>query len=53
MPASLCPAQMIFIAACGRGLRRQSCILKNWPLKSEWPVSQSSRMIWMYSETYS
>ena len=53
MPASLCPAQMIFIGTCGRGLSRQSSIWKNLPFRSERPVSHSSRMTWMYSETYS
>ena len=28
MPVSLCPAQMIFMSACGRGLKRQSFMVK-------------------------
>ncbi|CKU23809.1 Uncharacterised protein [Mycobacterium tuberculosis] len=52
MPASLWPAQITFMSACGCGLMRQSSILKCSPLKSDWPVPQRSRSTWMYSLRY-
>src|ERR1700722_12153777 len=44
---------MIFMSACGRGLTRQSSILKKSPLKSDCPLAQSSRNTWTYSARYS
>ena len=49
MPRGLCPAQTIFMSACGRGESLQSDIWKYWPLKSDEPFSHSSRRIVTYS----